>query len=195
VTEEARSPPPADRPTASPRAGQVSVVTGGSAGLGLAIAGALARAGSAVVLASRSAERCEQAAGRLTAQTGRPVLGHACDVTDEDAVAGLVDRSLSVYGRLDVLVTSAGVQARGTIDELSAADLRACLEVNMVGTWLACRAAAGPMRDASYGRILTLASALGLVDGAGRAGYAASKGAVVQLTAAWPSSWPEPASR
>lgn len=79
-------------------------------------------------------------------------------------------------------MTSAGVQARGTIDELSAADLRACLEVNVVGTWLACRAAAGPMREAGYGRILTLASALGLVGSAGRAGYAASKGAVVQLT-------------
>jgi len=127
-------------------------------------------------------EGIEQAAGRLTAQTGRPALGHACDVTDEDAVAGLVDRALSVYGQLEVLVTSAGVQARGTINELSAADLRACLEVNVVGTWLACRAAAGPMRDAGYGRILTLASALGLVGDAGRAGYAASKGAVVQVT-------------
>ena len=182
MTEESLSPSPAGRRTASPRTGQVSVVTGGSAGLGLAIAGALARAGSAVVLASRSAARCEQAARRLTAQTGRPALGHACDVTDEDAVAALADRVLSAFGRLDVLVTSAGVQARGTIDELSAADLRACLEVNVVGTWLACRAAAGPMREAGYGRILTLASALGLVGGAGRAGYAASKGAVVQLT-------------
>lgn len=166
----------------APRAGQVAVVTGGSAGLGLAIATALAQAGSAVVLASRSARRCEQAAAYLTAQTGRPALGHQCDVTDEDAVAGLADRVLSAYGRLDVLVTSAGVQARGTIDELSAADLRACLEVNVMGTWLACRAAARPMRDAGYGRILTLASALGLVGGAGRAGYAASKGAVIQLT-------------
>jgi NAD(P)-dependent dehydrogenase (short-subunit alcohol dehydrogenase family) len=134
-----------------------------------------------VVLASRLAERCEQAAGRVTAQTGRPAISHACDVTDEDAVAGLVDRVLSTCGRLDVLVTSAGVQARGTIDELSAAKLRACLEVNVVGTWLACRAAARPMRDAGYGRILTLASALGLVGSAGRAGYAASKGAIVQL--------------
>jgi short chain dehydrogenase len=138
VSEESRSPVPADQTAAAPRAGQVSVVTGGSAGLGLAIAGALARAGSAVVIASRSAERCEQAAGRLTAQTGRPALGHGCDVTDEDAVAGLVDRVLSAYGRLDVLVTSAGVQAWGTIDELSVAGLRACLEVNVVGTWLAC---------------------------------------------------------
>jgi gluconate 5-dehydrogenase len=160
----------------------VSVVTGGSAGLGLAIAGALARAGSTVVLASRSPGRCEQAARHLAAQTGRAVLGHACDVTDEEGVAGLVERVVSGCGRLDVLVTSAGVQARGTIDELSVAQLRACLEVNVVGTWLACRAAVAPMREAGYGRILTMTSALGLVGGAGRAGYAASKGAVTQLT-------------
>jgi NAD(P)-dependent dehydrogenase (short-subunit alcohol dehydrogenase family) len=97
------------------RAGQVAVVTGGSAGLGFAMAGALARAGSTVVLAGRSAERCRQAAARLTAETGAPVLGHACDVTDENAVTSLVDRALSDHGRLDVLVTSAGVQARGVL--------------------------------------------------------------------------------
>jgi len=135
-----------------------------------------------VILASRSAERCEQAADRLATRTGRRVLHHACDVTDEVAVGGLVDSAISTLGRLDVLVTSAGVQARGTIDELSVAELRACLDVNVAGTWLACRAAVGPMREAGYGRILTLASALGLVGAAGRAGYAASKGAVVQLT-------------
>jgi NAD(P)-dependent dehydrogenase (short-subunit alcohol dehydrogenase family) len=169
--------------TATSRAGQVAIVTGGTAGLGFAIAGALARAGSAaVLLAGRSAERCRQAAARLTAETGGQVVGQPCDVTDEDAVTRLVDRALSSYGRLDVLVTSAGTQARGAIDELSVAELRACLEVNVVGTWLACRAAARPMRDAGYGRIVTLASALGLVGGSGRSGYAASKGAVVQLT-------------
>jgi NAD(P)-dependent dehydrogenase (short-subunit alcohol dehydrogenase family) len=175
VTEESAG-------AAAARAGQVAVVTGGSAGLGFAIAGALARAGSAVLLAGRSEQRCHQAAADLAAATGAPVLGHPCDVTDSGAVDRLVDRALSAYGRLDVLVTSAGVQARGTIDELSVADLRACLEVNVVGTWLACRAAIQPMRVAGYGRILTLASALGLVGGAGRSGYAASKGAVVQLT-------------
>jgi NAD(P)-dependent dehydrogenase (short-subunit alcohol dehydrogenase family) len=160
----------------------VAIVTGGSAGLGLAIAAAIAGTGSAVLLAGRSAERCRQAAERLTAETGAPVAGHPCDVTDEDSVARLVDRALSAHGRLDVLVTSAGVQARGTIGELPVAELRACLEVNVVGTWLTCRAAAEPMRAAGYGRILTLASALGLVGAAGRSGYAASKGAVVQLT-------------
>ncbi len=79
-------------------------------------------------------------------------------------------------------MTAAGVQARGALDHLDVRDLRACLDVNVVGTWLACRAAAKPMRAAGYGRIVTLASALGLVGAAARSGYAASKGAVVQLT-------------
>jgi NAD(P)-dependent dehydrogenase (short-subunit alcohol dehydrogenase family) len=91
-------------------------------------------------------------------------------------------RSRAGHGRLDVLVTSAGIQARGTVDQLAVADLRACLEDGVAGTWLACRAAAAPMRAAGYGRILTLASAPGLAGAAARSGYAASKGAVVQLT-------------
>jgi len=166
----------------SSRAGQVALVTGGSAGLGLAIATALAQAGSDVVLASRSQARCQQAAGRLAAGTGRTVDGRGCDVTDERAVADLVDWVLARHGRIDVLVTSAGRQARGTLDQLDVATLRACLDVNVVGTWLACRAAVPAMRAAGYGRIVTLASALGLTGAAARSGYAASKGAVVQLT-------------
>ncbi len=81
-----------------------------------------------------------------------------------------------------MLVTSAGIQARGALDQLAVQDLPACLEVNVVGTWLSCRAAAAPVRAAGYGRILTMASALGLAGAAARSGYAASKGAMVQLT-------------
>jgi NAD(P)-dependent dehydrogenase (short-subunit alcohol dehydrogenase family) len=116
----------------------------------------VARAGSGVVLASRSAPRCRQAAAGLSAETGRTVQGRGCDVTDERAVANLVDQVIAEHGRLDVLVTSAGVQARGTLEQLDVAAFRACLEVNVVGTWLACRAAVAPMRAAGYGRILTL---------------------------------------
>jgi Dehydrogenases with different specificities (related to short-chain alcohol dehydrogenases) len=172
----------ADTQAEPPRTGQVALVTGGSSGLGLAIATAMAHEGSNIVLAGRSSAHCQRIAARLSADTGRIVHGHACDVTDERSVADLVERVLTDHHRLDVLVTSAGVQARGTLDELDVLTLRACLEVNVVGTWLACRAAVKPMREAGYGRILTLASALGLVGAAGRAGYAASKGAVVQLT-------------
>jgi NAD(P)-dependent dehydrogenase (short-subunit alcohol dehydrogenase family) len=169
-------------PDRASRIGQVAVVTGGSAGLGYAIAAGLAKAGSTVVVASRSAERCQKAAGQLRADAGGEVRGMGCDVTAEDSVDGLFDRVRDEYGRLDVVVTSAGVQARGTLDQLDVSTLRTCLEVNVVGTWLTCRAAVRHMRGTGQGRILTLASALCLVGSAGRSGYAASKGAVVQLT-------------
>lgn len=162
--------------------GRVAVVTGGSAGLGLAIARAYAEAGAAVVLASRDSAACEAAANETAEATGAKALAVRCDVTDEADVRGLVDRTVERFGRLDILVTSAGVQARGEIGVLDAATLRRCLDVNVVGTFLACQAAVPVMREAGHGRIVTLASALGLVGAAGRAGYAASKGAVVQFT-------------
>ncbi|MFF5207969.1 SDR family NAD(P)-dependent oxidoreductase [Streptosporangium sp. NPDC000396] len=162
--------------------GHVAIVTGGSSGLGHAIALALAQAGSAVTLVSRRRQTGEQAAARITSLTGRPASALACDVSDEDGVRRAVGEVAGRFGRLDILVTSAGIQARGEIGRLGAAELRRCLEVNVVGTFLACQAAVPVMRAAEYGRIVTLASALGLVGAAGRAGYAASKGAVVQLT-------------
>ncbi|WTW93756.1 glucose 1-dehydrogenase [Streptomycetaceae bacterium NBC_01309] len=162
--------------------GQVAVVTGGTAGLGLAIARAYAHAGASVVLASRDPAACEAAAADIAGTPGAQALGVRCDVTDEADVSGLVARTTEHFGRLDILVTSAGVQARGEIGVLDAATLRRCLDVNVVGTFLASQAAVPVMRDAGYGRIVTLASALGLVGAAGRTGYAASKGAVVQFT-------------
>src|SRR6478736_4283065 len=164
------------------RAGQVALVTGGSSGLGYAIAQALAGAGSTVVITSRDADRAHDAARLLAETTGADVRGRACEVTDETSVDAVGTWIGSTFGRLDVLVASAGRQARGAIDELDVAALRACLDVNIVGTWLACRAAYRLMKPAGYGRIVTLASALGLVGAADRSAYAASKGAVVQLT-------------
>ncbi|MFD1931055.1 SDR family NAD(P)-dependent oxidoreductase [Nonomuraea mangrovi] len=162
--------------------GQVAVVTGGTSGLGHAIARALSEAGATVTVVGRSKDTSEEAAARIATDTGRPALGLACDVTDEHAVRRVVDEVATRFGRLDILVTSAGVQARGELGDLDAATLRRCLEVNVVGTFVACQAAVPHMRAGGYGRIVTLASALGLVGAAGRAGYAASKGAVVQLT-------------
>jgi gluconate 5-dehydrogenase len=162
--------------------GQVALVTGGSAGLGKAIATALADAGCTVAVVSRRLSLCEETAAEIKATTGGQALALACDVTSETDVLRVVDEVVGHYGRLDILVTSAGVQARGDLGDLDVTALRNGLEVNVVGTFLACQAAVPVMRAAGYGRVVTLASSLGVVGAAGRSGYAASKGAVIQLT-------------
>ena len=187
-------------------AGHVAVVTGGSMGLGRAIATTLAAAGrrssspatalvgsgASLVLASRDGALCDRVAASISIDgTG---IGHACDVTDEQSVDDLVAATLERFGRLDILVNSAGVNVRGPVEDVTLADFQRCLAVNVTGTWLACRAAAPPMKAAGYGRIVNLASALGLVGAAGRSAYCAAKGAVVQLTRSWRSSGPAPAS-
>jgi len=166
---------------AEDRRGEVAVVTGATSGLGLAIAHALARTGTTVIVAGRSTTRSRSVADQLAADAGASFDAMHCDVTDERSVDEMVATIAERYGRLNVIVTSAGIQARGAVDALDVTDRRACLNVNVV-TWLACRAAARLMRPAGYGRIVTLASALGLIGAADRSGYAASKGAVIQLT-------------
>ena len=156
-------------------------------GIGLAIATALAAAGATVVVASRDGALCDRVAATIGGDG--TAIGHACDVTDEQSVDELVAATLERFGRLDILVNSAGVNVRGPAENVTLADFRRCLDVNVTGTWMACRAAATPMKAAGYGRIVNLASALGLVGAAERSAYCASKGAVVQLTRALAVEW------
>jgi len=169
--------------------GRVAIVTGGSKGLGREIATALAEAGASVVVASRDATACDEVASAIAAMSAGPAYGQACDVTDSAAVERLVASTVERLGGVDILVNCAGIAVRGAADEVAVEDFQRGLAVNVTGTWLACRAAARPMRAAGYGRIVTLASALGLVGAAERSAYAASKGAVVQLTRALAVEW------
>jgi NAD(P)-dependent dehydrogenase (short-subunit alcohol dehydrogenase family) len=169
--------------------GQVAVVTGGSHGLGRAIAAAVASAGAAVVVVSRSGEESTATAAALAEASGIEAVGLRCDVTIEADINDVVEATMRNFGRIDILVNSAGINIRGPIEKLSRADLDQCLAVNVTGTWLACRAVAGPMKTAGYGRVLNMASALGLVGAAERSVYAAAKGAVVQLTRALAVEW------
>jgi gluconate 5-dehydrogenase len=148
-------------------AGHVALITGGSRGLGPVIAAGLASAGATTVLA-----------------WGRPSVPVACDVTSEDSAADCVRQVLERFGRIDILVNSAGINIRGPIAELSLEQFRQVQQTNVDGTWLMCRAVVPQMVKAGYGRICNIASALGVVGLANRTPYTASKGAVVQMTRA-----------
>ncbi|NGO12129.1 SDR family oxidoreductase [Streptomyces sp. HC44] len=173
-------------------AGRTALVTGGSSGIGASAARALRAMGAKVAVTSRDSGRARSAAERLAKQrvpargtntAGEPeVMGLSCEVTDEREVDAAVAAVMERWGRLDVLVTSAGRLARGSVTDLPTEDLHGCFATNVFGTWYACRAAARVMTGAGFGRIITLGSVLGSVGAPQRGAYAASKGAVVQLT-------------
>jgi NAD(P)-dependent dehydrogenase (short-subunit alcohol dehydrogenase family) len=167
----------------------VAIVTGGSRGLGFEIARGLAAAGATVVVASRDVGACSSAARSISEETTVPALAHPCDVSDEGCVARLVDYTTRRLGRLDILVNSAGLLITGPAEAVSRADFQRCLDVNLIGTWLMSVAAHRHMRQAGYGRIVNLASAVGMVGAAGQAHYGAAKGAVIQLTRALAVEW------
>jgi NAD(P)-dependent dehydrogenase (short-subunit alcohol dehydrogenase family) len=164
--------------------GRVAVVTGGSKGLGLAMAAGLASAGADLVLVSRHEDEAKAAAAELAAATGRTAVGLRADVTDEAATRAMAAAALDRFGRIDVLVNNAGVNIRGPIDGLTLDQFRQVNRVNVEGVWLACRAVVPHMKGRKYGRVINVSSALGVAGLADRTPYCSSKGAVVQLTRA-----------
>jgi NAD(P)-dependent dehydrogenase (short-subunit alcohol dehydrogenase family) len=164
--------------------GRVAVVTGGSKGLGKAIAEGLASAGASVVLVSRNQEEIVDAAADIAVDYGVKTLGLQADVTDQAAMEGLAHTVIDRFGQIDILVNNAGINIRGPIDEVTLDDFQQVQKVNVDGVWLAARAVVPQMKRQGYGRIINLASTLGLVGLANRTPYATSKGAVVQLTRA-----------
>lgn len=164
--------------------GQTALIIGGNRGLGLEIAKALAEAGASIVIAARDADRNEAARELLTADYGRPAAAHECDVTDAAQIESVVASTVAAAGRIDILVNSAGINIRGSIDKVSPAEFDLQMRVNVTGTWLACRAVTPFMKLRSYGRILNIASMLAVVALPDRTPYASSKGAVLQLTRA-----------
>ena len=164
--------------------GTVALVTGGSKGLGRSMAEGLAANGAAVAICSRNSSEAEQVAAEIAAQHGQPTIGLACDVAEPDQVESMVTRISQRLGAIGVLINNAGINIRGPIDELSYDDFRQVQRINVDGVWLVTRAAVPGMKQAGGGRIINVASTLGLVGLANRTPYTASKGAVVQMTRA-----------
>ena len=162
-------------------AGRVAVVTGGSGGLGASAAGALAAAGAHVVLVARDLEALRVRA-EVLGQFGSPVSCVAGDVSQSGSAQAIIERTLALTSRIDILVNAAGTITRGTVDATPDAEFDRVMRANAFGLWAMCRAAAVHMAAGSA--IVNVASAAGLVGLSDRSAYAASKGAVVQLTRA-----------
>jgi NAD(P)-dependent dehydrogenase (short-subunit alcohol dehydrogenase family) len=164
--------------------GRSAIITGGSKGLGEAMAAGLASAGADVLITSRHEAEATATAARIATDFGHLAVGIESDVTDESAVQAMVDRAVSEFGRVDILVNNAGINIRGPIDELTPEQFRQVHDINVDGLWLCSRAVVPLMKQQKSGRIVNLASTLGVVGLANRTPYASSKGAVVQMTRA-----------
>ncbi|MFD2936719.1 SDR family NAD(P)-dependent oxidoreductase [Spirosoma flavum] len=164
--------------------GKSAIITGGSKGLGLAMAAGLASAGANVMLVNRNADEGAQAAQELRTDFGVNAISFPADITKVDQTEAMAKAAIYAFGQIDILINSAGINIRGAIDEITPEDFNKVMEVNVTGTWLCCRAVTPYMKKAGSGSIINLASTLGLVGLANRTPYTSSKGAVVQMTRA-----------
>jgi NAD(P)-dependent dehydrogenase (short-subunit alcohol dehydrogenase family) len=169
--------------------GRVALVTGAARGLGRAIALALAEAGADVALGLRDVSRDDGLAGQIR-DLGRRALPLQMDVTLLEEVDAAVAATVEQLGSLDLLVNNAGGGA-GLVpaEEVSVAAFDRTLDVNLRGTFFACRAAFEPMRERGFGRIVTVSSQAALVALPGEAAYCSAKAAVSHLTRCLAVEW------
>ncbi|HXG14647.1 MAG TPA: 3-oxoacyl-[acyl-carrier-protein] reductase [Calidithermus sp.] len=166
-----------------PLAGRVAIVTGGSRGIGAAVAALLAEDGAAVVVSGRDADRLERAVKDLAA-TGASVVGVPGDVASREHCEQLVETARQRFGRLDLLVNNAGLTRDGLLVRMKDDDWDRVMEVNLRGAFLMTRAAAKVMVRQRGGRIINIASAAGAMGNAGQANYSAAKAGLIGFTKA-----------
>jgi NAD(P)-dependent dehydrogenase (short-subunit alcohol dehydrogenase family) len=168
-------------PTLFDLSGRVAVVTGGTTGLGFAIALGLADAGAEVIATARRLEQVRQVAGEIEA-LGRRSLRVACDVLSRPSVQALHDAVIHEFGRVDIIVNAAGVTHKAPTLSVDEADWSQVIETNLTGTLRCCQIFGATMVKAGYGRIVNIASLASYASFFEVAAYSASKAAVVSLT-------------
>lgn len=161
--------------------GFCALVTGGSKGLGLAMAKALAAAGAAVIVTSRHLQEAQAAADAIRA-TGRPALALEADTSNRAAVADMVRAGEQALGKIDILVNNAGTGAVKPIADLGDEDWDPVLNINLKGCLLCAQAVTPGMLARRYGRIINVGSIMSTVGMAGLASYVASKHGLLGLT-------------
>jgi 3-oxoacyl-[acyl-carrier protein] reductase len=158
--------------------GRTALVTGSTRGIGRAIADTLAGAGARVAIVGRDAGRAEDVARTV----GRGAAGFACDVADVASMTALVENVEKAFGQIDILVNNAGLTRDNILFRLKDDDWDAVLDANLRGAFVAIRAASRGMMKRRWGRIINIASVVGIIGNKGQANYAASKAGLIGLT-------------
>ena len=161
--------------------GKYAVITGGARGIGLAIAEKLARENANIAVCDIDGEQAERAAEKIRA-LGVETFSGRVNVADPEAFEKFIDSVVEKWGRIDILVNNAGITRDTLLLRLKPEDWQLVIDVNLTGTFNGCRAAAKYMARQRSGRIVNIASVVGLIGNAGQANYAASKAGVIGLT-------------
>ena len=162
-------------------AGKAAIVTGGGAGIGLAIAKELARCGASLVVPDYNGEAAEGAAAELKA-LGAQALAFQADVCDAERMAEIVAATIEAFGGVHILVNNAGITRDGLLLRMGKAQWDAVINTNLTGTYVATHAVLRQMMRQRAGSIVSIASVIGLMGNAGQANYAASKAGIIGFT-------------
>lgn len=161
--------------------GKVAIVTGGSRGIGRAIAVALAEEGASVAVCSRNLDSNRDAAEYIRSQGGS-AHPYRVDVTDADSVSSLVSEVLRDLGRIDILVNNAGVTADNVLLRLKEADWDKVMDTNLKGAFNCTKAVARSLVKQRGGKIINITSVVGMIGNPGQANYCASKAGIIGFT-------------
>jgi NAD(P)-dependent dehydrogenase (short-subunit alcohol dehydrogenase family) len=167
---------------------RTAVVIGGTSGIGLTLAKGLAQAGANVVPAGRRLERAQAAADEIKG-IGRESFAMACDVADRASLEALLKAACAKFGKVDILVNSAGITQRTPVLDVTESEWARIFETNLNGTLRACQVFGRHMIERKYGRIINLASLTSFVAMFEVAAYAASKSALASLTKSLAIEW------
>jgi 3-oxoacyl-[acyl-carrier protein] reductase len=172
---------PTTSPLMSQLDNQIALVTGAGRGIGQAIALKLAGAGADIVAVDLKTEFCDDTVRQVQA-LGRKTWCFGADVANAASVEAVAEQALAAAGRVDILVNNAGITKDGLLMRMSEADWDAVLNINLKGTFLVTKAFTRAFLKQKSGRIINIASVIGLIGNAGQCNYAASKAGVIGFT-------------
>ena len=161
--------------------GRTAVITGGSRGLGQAMATALAESGAAIALVARDTQRLDSVRHSI-ARNGGTAEAFAADVTKEDEVAAVARSIQERFGSPQILINNAGINIRKNLVDFTLEEFRSVLDASLISTFLMCRAFVPGMKGTGYGRVLNMASTMAHVSMPGRTAYSSAKTAILGLT-------------